>query len=294
MTTPQSQQHPLQPPQTQKKSDVSLAESGYGSKQSSKVELTAIKEDEQLTILNPLKISAEGEVPIITECTTHSVLGLNITGFLPGVQDLRRGSEESNPSCSSNASTPASTKPLLSAQSRQHSDNFKSNLALKLDKSTPKQALQMPKPSDLMKSWECTPKTYADEITLRETVRCEMPEFVKDTDIEELAPLLYSKKLLHSGDYAKLRSIPSDKQRGNHFYMEILPRKGRHTYRRLYECLKKETEHLGHRDLVRILDKALRDRKPPQNSSDSSPTESNHPESTDSHAIQCKHCCTVL
>lgn len=264
-----------------KHSDVSLAESGFWSREVSNADLPS-REEEHLNHL--FKIIEE---PTISSAENTACIEINIvTDHSPTVQDFRRGSEESNRSCHSDASTPASTKPLIPEV--QELDEL-APTARQTDR------LQVPRPSDLQKSEHHTPKSYNDEIILRDTVRCEMPAFVTNTDFNTLAAYLFSKKLLYSCEYTMLKSMPPGNERGNHFYIEILPHKGRHAYRRLYKCLRDEPEHLGHKDLVKILNKALKARQPPQSSSESSPTDSYavHLQASENAHPQTKSCCVV-
>lgn len=264
---------PLQPqylniPQwkTTRRSSTSL-DSGYLSAQTSIAEVRSKNEKPLFEV--PEELSTPSEIiaaPI--EITI-------VSDQFPGFNELRRSSNESKTSSHSDVSTPASTKPLISEGHK----------------------LQVPKPAnpaELDRSEYPCPKTYADELILRETVRCELPAFVHNTDFNSLAAHLISKKLLQSCEYTTLKTMPTVREKGLHFYIEILPHKGRHAYRKLYKCLKDVPEHLGHRDLLKILHKALKDRQPPQSSSDSSPTESytvNHlqlPENTHSHTRCCR------
>ena len=96
---------------------------------------------------------------------------------------------------------------------------------------------------------------------------------------------------MNSNDYETLTSMQSDKDRGNHLYMQILPRKGRRAYRRLYKCLKNEREHIGHRDLVKILDRALRDRSLSHNITPTAEDDEPEKSSTHSQAKLCIRCC---
>lgn len=275
-------------------------ESGYESQTSSRADirwpwgtLTYCEGGNSTSILHPSLIEELEEPKIIpgpknAACEFRSPY---YDPLLSGVQqDACRGSAESNPSCSSFASTPASTRPLLADQSLLDQSR-RSSLRLNLrDDSTQTQALQqMPKlPSDLAKL------NYADEIVLRDTVRREMPIFVNNTDFQSISSYLYSRKLLHTSDYTTLVNMLSDKERRNRLYMQILPTKGRHTYRRLYECLKDEVEHTGHKDLVEVLDKALKDR---YSSADNSPTDHDSSQCdklpSSSRARTCKLCCVV-
>lgn len=115
--------------------------------------------------------------------------------------------------------------------------------------------------------------TAVHEEILKRTVKKNTHDFIEQTHFEMLIPFLFEKRLIHAGDSETLGSIPSHKTKGNLFYTVILPRKGKHAYRRLYKCLKQETEHLGHQDLLAILDNALREQQSRQSSSDCTPTE---------------------
>ena len=246
---------------TARRSDTSL-DSGYFSTQTSTAELASKYEKSLFKI--PEELPAPSAAPI--EITI-------ISDPSPGFNDLRRRSDESN-SNQSDASTSASTKPLLSEGHK----------------------LQVPKPpypAELGRSEYPCPKTYADEIILRETVRCELPVFVHNTDFNSLAAHLISKKLLQSCEYTTLKTMPTVREKGLHFYIEILPHKGRHAYRQLYKCLKDVPEHLAHRDLLEILHKALKDRHPPLSSSDSSPTESCTVDQLENSHPQTRRCCSM-
>ena len=265
-------------------------ESGYESQTSSRVDIHmhTSSESSRSTSIFPIEELLE-EPRIISD--SESAAGLYyknnfhpLTFVHPGVQDTRRGSAESNPSCSSFASTPVSTRPLLD-QSRRNSltlnlrDDF---CGLEAEKQAPK---VQPNRAKL---------NYADEIILRDTVHRETPMFVTYTDFDSICAYLYSRKLLHTSDFTILTNMLSDKERRNRLYMEILPSKGRHTYRQLYECLRNETEHAGHRDLVEILDKALKDRNSPHSSADSSPTTENSQSDKMHTHSKAKLCCTVI
>ena len=278
-----------QPPQRNRMSTTSH-DSGFADSQNpSKIDLIE-KEDLAAPVninILPLKLDCIDEVkePATSQSVTHCDLNLKLLS--PYVLDHRRGSAESNRSCSSNASTPASTRPLLS--DHDHSKRPQGPTKTLRDSESDRKQVAV---QQMPKSVSDQDMTYADEIILCDTVRCEMPRFVNNTDFKTLYSHLYSKKLLHDSDFTTLTSMSSEKERGNHLYMQILPHKGEDTYRRLYECLKNETEHIGHRDLVRILNKALKDKRPPESSSDSSPTEPSKSTRVRTQA-QTKVCCSV-
>lgn len=172
------------------------------------------------------------------------------------VQEPHRSRKTSTSSSyySSDVSTPGGTRSSTPVQSTTESKE--QNISKQLDENGQQDAEQQRSSSAEM--------TSADERILRDTIRHEMPRFVNTTDCKALVSHMYSRSLLHPSDYETLNSMPSNIQRGNHLYMQILPHKGEHTYRLLYECLEDEKEHCGHVELVNILDKALKDRYPPQ------------------------------
>ena len=116
------------------------------------------------------------------------------------------------------------------------------------------------------------------ESILKRTVVNKTHLFTKHTNFVTLVPHLFEKKLLHTVECEHLEKLPSHQEQANHFYTVILPRKGKRAYRWLYKCLKRETQHLGHKDLVEVLERALRGEHSPQSSSDSSPTTENNSE----------------
>jgi len=83
-----------------------------------------------------------------------------------------------------------------------------------------------------------------------------MPRFVQLTDWTCLYPHLISKSLLSSymREYINNPQV-SHLQKGNKFYGEYMTKVGKEGYMRLVECFKEETEHLGHFELLKILEK---------------------------------------
>ena len=119
-----------------------------------------------------------------------------------------------------------------------------------------------------------TSMTAEHEDILKRTVEKKMHIFIEQTHFDTLLPHLLMKKLVCPEEHKMLEKYSSWKEKGIHFYASILPRKGRHAkpYRQLYKCLKRETTHLGHRDLVEMLDRALEEQYSPQDSYDNIPT----------------------
>jgi hypothetical protein len=205
-----------------------------------------------------------GTQPLLSGQSTSKPKGQNLLSPNDYVQQSHRSRKASTSSTySSDVSTPASTRSLSPDQST--TDSKEQKIPPKIDEK--RQDAEQQKSSSLE-------MTSADERILRDTIRREMPKFVNNTDCKTLGSHMHSRSLLHPSNYETLKSIPSNIQRGNHLYMQILPHKGEHTYRLLYKCLENETEHTGHEDLVNILDKALKDGHPPQNSSTSTDTSS--------------------
>lgn len=203
--------------------------------------------------------------PLLSDKSTTKSKGqdhhlLSPHDYVQGPHCVRKISTGSNASscCSSDLSTPGSTRSSTPVQST--AESREQSILQKLDEKQQQDVAEQQKSS-------LAEMTSTDEKILRDTIRHEMPRFVNNTDCKTLNSHMHSKILLHPSDYEILTSMPSNVQRGNHLYMQILPHKGEHTYRLLYECLESEKEHSGHVDLVNILDKALKDRHPPQNSS---------------------------
>lgn len=274
-------------------------ESGYESNQTSKVELSAMngRKEENVLADNLITIGEELAFPSDFSPTTAEVsIIISETSSLQNLK-IRRESDLSDHSCSqSDASTPGSTEPLIPDNSRStYASDFNSEPSQKHFLEVPKTRAYSAK----SETSDTLSLTYSEEVILRNTVRSNMTIFVTCTDFKTLYSHLYEKKILHSTDYATLTSKPSGRERGNHFYMEILPRKGRNVYRCLYNCLKNETEHLGHLELFNILDSALKDQEASKCNEDFSSTEDEtvqipqQTKSSDSTHTRCKVCCTV-
>ena len=120
-------------------------------------------------------------------------------------------------------------------------------------------------------------------------VKCQHSSII---DCKVLSAHMHSRNLLHPSDYEILTSTPSNIQKGNYLYIHILPHKGEHAYRLVYECLENEKQHTRHKDLVNILDKALNDGHPPQSSgpTDSSSGKLNY---TDEVILRKSVCCEM-
>lgn len=80
------------------------------------------------------------------------------------------------------------------------------------------------------------------------------------TDFTSLAPLLHEYKLITGEQYSKLTAATgfncTKEEKARFFYIDVLDTKGEKAYTLLNHCLKLEEDHLGHRDLVELLDGA--------------------------------------
>lgn len=81
---------------------------------------------------------------------------------------------------------------------------------------------------------------------------------MKLTDFTSLAPLLHEHKLITDEEFSKLTAATgfhcTKEKKAQFFYIEVLDSKGGKAYTLLHYCLKLEEDHLGHRDLVELLD----------------------------------------
>lgn len=94
---------------------------------------------------------------------------------------------------------------------------------------------------------------------IKEILYKNIDEFVKCTDLKSLYTHLISAELISGPDLEELDAKKATSRGKNiYFYTGLLETKGPDAYRRLFECLKKEREHLGHKNLVRIVDKKLK------------------------------------
>lgn len=83
---------------------------------------------------------------------------------------------------------------------------------------------------------------------------------MKLTDFISLIPHLYDYQLITLDEYNKLNAATgfncTNEDKARFFYMNVLDTKGRKAYTLLHHCLKLEKNHLGHGDLVELLDGA--------------------------------------
>ena len=88
-------------------------------------------------------------------------------------------------------------------------------------------------------------------------IRKNMEEFVRSTDLESLCTHLYTEELLSHSDMESIEGMKNSRAKKNYFYMLLLNTKGVGAYQKLFDCLKAEQHHSGHRDLVAIIDSGL-------------------------------------
>lgn len=97
-----------------------------------------------------------------------------------------------------------------------------------------------------------------DNEKIAQIVRQNMAEFGQSTNLEALSLHLFATNLISASDYEELKGIMNSHGRMNYFYIMLLPKKGKQAYKKLFECLKKETSHRGHYDLVHMIETGLR------------------------------------
>lgn len=85
-------------------------------------------------------------------------------------------------------------------------------------------------------------------------VKRNMVEFVNSTDFDSLSTHLYGVDLLSHKDMDDLAGIKGNRGKNCYFYMLLLDTKGQDAYQKLFDCLKSENEHCGHKDLVHIIE----------------------------------------
>lgn len=91
------------------------------------------------------------------------------------------------------------------------------------------------------------------ELLHKQVVREHFQEFIKSTNFKSISSYLFQKELISSKDFETL-SNSTDK--GNVFYIQILPTKGSGVYTMLRRCIAEETEHRGHVKLNKLFEEA--------------------------------------
>lgn len=127
---------------------------------------------------------------------------------------------------------------------------------------TPKEKMKLNSKSLDRPDLPCTDKTSrrSRNNLIAGIVRRNMVEFVDSTDIDSLCPHLYANELLSRKDMEDLEGIKSIRGKKNLLYMLLMDSKGVDAYQKLFECLENETQHCGHRDLVKIIEYELKKR----------------------------------
>ena len=96
---------------------------------------------------------------------------------------------------------------------------------------------------------------------MKTCVKDHFKQFTRLTNFIALVDYLLHYQVTTTEEYRRLTLAPdfhhSSEEKARYFYLEVLDSKGSEAYTLLHHCLKLEREHLGHRDLVKILDQAL-------------------------------------
>lgn len=122
----------------------------------------------------------------------------------------------------------------------------------KSDSSLSEKTLRLP-----MKQCEEEKDDIREKI-IRNTIRQNFPVFRDSTDFVVLIAHLTAEGLLHPAESEILNNLfYTQVYKANHFYLEILNRKGPKAYKHFYSALKAEKTHKGHPYLLEILDQAL-------------------------------------
>ena len=98
------------------------------------------------------------------------------------------------------------------------------------------------------------------EALLKRTIKDNYQTFVRSTNFTSLAHLLKQYSLINDTEYSKLEGVDSQlhgNEKANYFYLELLGTKGNMAYTLFWYCLTLETGHLGHKELLDLLNKAV-------------------------------------
>jgi len=99
--------------------------------------------------------------------------------------------------------------------------------------------------------------TKTMEKRIKEIVTGNLADFRDHTNLDALSAHLTSAELLSMCDFEQLQATPTTRGRMNHFYILILPKKGKCAYEKFFDCLKSETSHRGHLYLVSLINEQL-------------------------------------
>ena len=99
---------------------------------------------------------------------------------------------------------------------------------------------------------------------MKRTVTENYPKFAQLTEFNALGHLLLRWKLLTQEQFSILVGVESKlqgEQKARYFYVEILHTKGKMAYTLLWQCLALETNHIGHGELLDLLNTAIEEEK---------------------------------
>ena len=96
---------------------------------------------------------------------------------------------------------------------------------------------------------------------MKSCVTDNLSQFIKLTNFMPLVNLLQSYRVTTTEENRRLSQgtdfYCTNEEKARYFYFEVLETKGSKAYTLLHHCLKLEQDHLGHGDLVALLDQAL-------------------------------------
>ena len=118
--------------------------------------------------------------------------------------------------------------------------------------------------------------------------------FFRLTEFATLSLLLSKYNLVTITERKKLISKDSTligEEKASFFYLEVLPSKGMEAYTRLHKCLAEEKQHLGHEELLALLDAAIEELERQENDDEEDPKddgEEEERESEESNRVECE------
>ena len=103
---------------------------------------------------------------------------------------------------------------------------------------------------------------YNHNLVIREIIKSNLPEFVTMTDVNQLLPLLEKRQLLTDDDKDVLRNTSTTScAKARYLLTDFLYSKGHQGYIRYYECLQEELSHSGHRLILKMINKCLKEQQ---------------------------------
>ncbi len=97
---------------------------------------------------------------------------------------------------------------------------------------------------------------HAEKIQrFKKALRKHSRDLIECMNVQSLLPHLQEQELLTTHEYEKLTQEVHTKTpcELNHLLLRILPTKGEYAFERFLKCLTGADEHLGHRQLVKLL-----------------------------------------